>query len=233
MVLILILKMNYCSGIYKRIKSLSINIFMRGLVVLDRDGTINYDTGYFGRDNEWKEQLKIYPGVSSAIKIFNEKGFKVVVASNQAGVARGFFDEARVVEVNQELDRRLRQEGAIVDGWYFSPFVPSSYAKEKGIPLTSRYVFDTDTTRKPGTGMLEQAARDLEFELNEVDVFVFGDKVNDVQTGLNASGFGVLFDNGKNKKHVEETIKLSKDYNGRMYVVDGWTRFVQLVLKLR
>lgn len=207
------------------------------LVALDRDGTINRDVGFLGRYDDWKEKVVIYPHVSYAIKNlksagFNPDGCRIIVASNQAGVARGFFNEARIKEVNQEIDSRLRQEGAVIDGWYFSVKIQSEYAKKYSIPLDSIYVDDKDTTRKPGIGMLEQAARDFNLTLKGFErVYVVGDKAVDVQTGLNAAGVGILFKNGNNQEEVDKTKELARAtrYWDRVFFVNDFSQVAALI----
>lgn len=115
------------------------------LVGIDRDGTINEDRGYFGKEDDWKEQLIIYPHVIEVLTALkSDPRFKIVVASNQAGVARGYFDVTRVEEINREIAGRLGLKGAVLDGWYSCYFIDKKYAREKGISLDSPWVKETD-----------------------------------------------------------------------------------------
>ena len=123
------------------------------LVGIDRDGTIIKDDGYFGKKDNWKEQIEIYHGFTEGLKLLKRHGLKVIVASNQAGIARRYFNCQRVEEINKEIDRRLKAGGAILDGWYYCPFVGKDYAVEKGISSTSPGVNETNM-RKPGIRML-------------------------------------------------------------------------------
>ena len=87
-------------------------------VFLDRDGTINYDSGYFGKSSNWRNELKLYPGVIKGIKkLKTVPNLYTFVATNQAEVARGFLDCTRVKEINKEIDRIIKKQGAIIDKW--------------------------------------------------------------------------------------------------------------------
>ena len=200
------------------------------LVCLDRDGTINKDPGYFGRASNWKEQLEFYPGVIKEIERLNQFAY-VVVISNQAGVARGFFDEQRVKDVNQEIDKRLRREGAVVDNWSYCLWVGSEYAKEKEIRELT-YVNDVMASlmRKPATGMVSQAICDLRIAPKEI--YFIGDKSSDVQTGLNAGGVGVLFYNGGNGGDVEVAKRMQKIPEKKILIVKSLEEAARVIENL-
>jgi len=202
------------------------------LIGLDRDGTINKDVGYLGRDKNWRDQIILLDGVAEGIKLLkSDSRFKVIVATNQAGVARGFFDLTRVEEVNREIDKRLRVEGAILDKWYYCPFVTEKYAIEKNIPAGNVWVKNT-SMRKPGIGMLEQAAKDLGTRLEDfTDIYYIGDKASDVQTGLNAGGRGILIYNEENEKEYDKVseIQSSPEYLGRAYAMSNLKRAAELI----
>ena len=113
------------------------------LVGLDRDGTINVDPGFFGRDQKWRSQLELLPGVARGIELLtlnyfcNSVDLKLVVTSNQAGVARGYFGTARVEEVNSAIDALLIQQGGKIDNWQYCPYVSKGYAQKHGIDINS------------------------------------------------------------------------------------------------
>lgn len=204
------------------------------LVGLDRDGTINYDPGYFGREDNWREQLKLYDGVPEGIRRLNaDCRIKVVVATNQAGPARGFYTPERSVEVNKAIDDVLRNNGAYVDRWYSCHFVSMKYAQEKGLTLDNPWVNENTDLRKPGMGMLKQATRDLGYNLNDILVYFIGDKASDVQTGLNAGGKGVLVLNGVNGKEYQKVQVLVPQYPQRIVVVQNLLEAAQFVLAER
>jgi D-glycero-D-manno-heptose 1,7-bisphosphate phosphatase len=151
---------------------------------LDRDGTINEEVSFLSDP----ELLRLIPGADEAIREANDLGFMVFVISNQSGVARGFLSEADLLKIHDTLVEMLNKRGAHVDAIYYCPHHPEigegSY----------RALCDC---RKPGTGMLERAAREYGVDLSES--FVIGDRMVDVQTGTAAgtktilvlSGYGV------------------------------------------
>jgi len=192
---------------------------MKVLVGLDRDGTINFDPGYLGRDENWRDQVRLLHGVSEGIRMLKSEGLNVVVTSNQSGVAREFFDCERVREVNDYIDSLLREEGALVDGWYSCPYVGFKYAGEKRVRKDSIWIRETDL-RKPGIGMLRVACDDLRLKLEETGIYYVGDHLSDVEYGLNAGGNGVLVLIGDGKKGEDSVRRLAEKYPGRVDIAD-------------
>jgi D-glycero-D-manno-heptose 1,7-bisphosphate phosphatase len=154
---------------------------MNSAVFLDRDGTVIEEAGYLSD----LKQLRLIQGAAAAIKCLNEAGFKVVLVTNQSGVARGYFTEAFVRETHDLLGKMLGLEGARLDGVYYCPHHP----KAGNSPYTAAC-----ECRKPGTGMLEQAARDLGIDIRAS--FVVGDKWSDVELGQRAGAHSVLVGTG-------------------------------------
>jgi|TARA_B100001964_G_scaffold220067_1_gene262753 D-glycero-D-manno-heptose 1,7-bisphosphate phosphatase len=156
-------------------------------VFLDRDGTLIEEVGYLDRI----ERIELYPWSVDAVRVLNRAGFKVVVVTNQAGVARAMFDEAFVGEAHAFIDARLREGGAVIDGFYYCPHHPDA-------PVEA-YRKDCDC-RKPRTGMVEQAQRDLDLDLGRS--FVVGDRWLDVELGMNFGGRGILVRTGYGEAEV-------------------------------
>ncbi len=156
---------------------------MRGqrAVFLDRDGTINEEVGYLDRI----EKLRILPGAAEAIGMFNRAGLKVVVVTNQSGIARGFFDEAFVEETHRHLLDLLRKQGARIDAFYFCPHHPT-----EGL---GAYRLDC-ACRKPRPGLLLRAAAEMGIALE--DSFMVGDMPKDVEAGIRAGARGILVRTG-------------------------------------
>jgi D-glycero-D-manno-heptose 1,7-bisphosphate phosphatase len=154
---------------------------MHRAVFLDRDGTINEEVGYL-RD---LDNLRLFPGAGGAIKRFHEAGFLVVLVTNQSGVARGYFPESLVHEAHERLDQMLQKEGARIDAVYYCPHHPTAG--------NSRYTMVCDC-RKPGTGLIERAARDL--DINVKRSYVVGDKWSDVELGQRAGAHSILVQSG-------------------------------------
>ncbi len=144
---------------------------MQRAVFLDRDGTIIEDVGYLGECSK----IRFLPRVSEAIKLLNENGFKVIVITNQAGVARGYFTEETVREINRYIQESLANQGAVIDRTYYCPHhiegIIEEYSKEC-------------YCRKPNPGMIEQAVG--EFDIDLKNSFVIGDKISDIEAGQRA-----------------------------------------------
>jgi D-glycero-D-manno-heptose 1,7-bisphosphate phosphatase len=156
-------------------------------VFLDRDGTIVEEVGYLGRI----DRLSLFPWSVDAIRAFNRAGLPVVVVTNQAGVARGFFDETVVQEVHDALDRRLRAGGARIDAYYYCPHHPEGKIES--------YRLQCDC-RKPGRALVDRAARDL--GVDPTRSFVVGDRWLDVALANNIGADGLLVRTGYGR--VEE-----------------------------
>lgn len=154
---------------------------MRPAVFLDRDGTIIEEVGYLNR----LERLRLFPWTIDAIRCFNAADMAVVVVTNQAGVARGYYDEAFVRETHRLIDDRVRAGAALIDGYYYCPHHPG------GSVEAYRRACDC---RKPATGMLRQAAADLGLDLARS--YVVGDRWGDVDLGRAAGARTVIVATG-------------------------------------
>ncbi|HEY9164843.1 MAG TPA: HAD family hydrolase [Candidatus Kryptonia bacterium] len=147
---------------------------MTRAIFIDRDGTINVDKDYLSDP----DQLQFIDGSPEAISLANRLGLKVVVISNQAGVARGILTTTQVENVNARLVSKLAEKGAVVDAIYYCPHHPDFGEKIKC------------DCRKPDTGMLMRAKREFDIDLS--GSFVVGDKWSDVKCGLNAGAMTSL-----------------------------------------
>ena len=143
---------------------------MKIAVFIDRDGTICKDVHYMRSP----EQFELLPGAAEGIKLLNELDVKVIVATNQSGVARGYFTEADLQKIHERMIEELSKRGARIDAIYYCPHHPN----------------DDCDCRKPKVGMLKQAARDFGLELGKC--FIIGDKKLDVETGRNAGCTSIL-----------------------------------------
>ncbi len=140
----------------------------RPTVFLDRDGTINEEVHYLHRP----EDLRLLPGAAAAIRLWNENGFRVVVVTNQAGVARGYYTEADVENLHRYLNAVLAGEGAKIDAFYYCPHHPVHGIGQYRIRCRCR---------KPGTGMFEAAQRDC--PVDRARSYMIGDKWLDTRAG--------------------------------------------------
>jgi len=146
-------------------------------VLLDTDGVINEEAGYLSNP----QALSLLPGAAQAIRRLNQAHVPVIVITNQAGVARGYFPEERVHEIHQALSRLLAAEGAHIDRYYYCHHHPT-----KGI---GPYLPDCEC-RKPKPGMLFEAAE--EFGLDLKRCYLIGDKALDIETGWRAGTRTIL-----------------------------------------
>jgi D-glycero-D-manno-heptose 1,7-bisphosphate phosphatase len=150
---------------------------LQAAIFLDRDGTINEDIGYASHPDE----LHIYTFAAEAIRLINDAGFKVIVVTNQSGIARGLYDEAMLSTIHEKLITELGRQGARLDAVYYCPHHPR---------IGNQTYKQVCSCRKPQTGMLEQAAR--EHHINLAASFVVGDKPSDINLATNAGAQGVL-----------------------------------------
>ncbi len=161
------------------------------VLFLDRDGTINKDTGSYIAS---REQLQLIERADEAIALARNAGFRIVIVSNQAGIARGIATVEQVEEVNRYLNELLSAKNAGFDRCYYCPFHP-----EYPHPDYDRFI----DYRKPATGMVELAINDFLAEGLIVDrgaSFFVGDKTIDVECGLRAGLRPVLVRTGHNEE---------------------------------
>ncbi len=146
---------------------------------LDRDGTLVHASHYPSRP----EQLQLYGGIGPTLQVLQQCGFRLVIITNQAGIARGYFTEADLQRMHEYLIGELATLGVHVDGIYHCPHHPDGVVEG----LTIRC-----DCRKPQPGMLLQAAHDLDLDL-ERSWFV-GDILDDVEAGNRAGCRTILVD---------------------------------------
>jgi len=152
----------------------------RKLVVLDRDGVINYDSAAFIKSpDEWQP----IPGSLEAIARLNRAGFRVVVATNQSGIGRGLFDTAMLNEIHTKMHRAAAAAGARIEAVFFCPH-------------TNR---DNCTCRKPLHGMMEDIIARYDI-VDPAAVPMVGDSLRDLQAGASAGFEPHLVKTGKGEK---------------------------------
>lgn len=153
----------------------------RPAAFLDRDGTLNVEVGYAHRP----EQITWIDGAVAAIRRLNRAGWWVIVVTNQAGVAYGYYDEEAVRTLHRWMAEDLATRGAHVDAFYYCPHHPN-----RGL---DRYRISCDC-RKPGPGMLRQAMAD--FPIDAARSFILGDKPSDGAAGRSLGIAGHLYEGG-------------------------------------
>jgi D-glycero-D-manno-heptose 1,7-bisphosphate phosphatase len=169
---------------------------LRGLhrqpaVFLDRDGTLNQDTGYVHRiaDFRW------LPGAVNAIRRLNDAGYFVFVVTNQSGVARGLFDEAAVNDLHRWMNEELRGAGAHIDDMRYCPHHPEASIAAYRV---------TCSCRKPAAGMLLDLMNCWPVIL-ETSIMV-GDKATDAAAGRAAGIASAIVPAGTLESYVERLL---------------------------
>jgi D,D-heptose 1,7-bisphosphate phosphatase len=140
----------------------------RPAAFFDRDGTINREVEYLARP----EQLELLPGTAEGMRRLQQAGYRLVIVTNQAGVARGYYGEEDVEAVHERLREMLRERGVEVDAIYYCPHHPEGQGEYR----------QACPCRKPGPGMYQQAARELNLDLARS--VAIGDKVTDLLPGI-------------------------------------------------
>lgn len=149
----------------------------RKALFLDRDGVINVDRNYVHR----VEDFEFLPGIFELCAAATERGYLIVVVTNQAGIGRGYYSEADFERLTAWMVSAFRQRGVDIARVYHCPYHPTA-----GVGAYRRESFD----RKPNPGMLLKARDELNLDLT-LSLFV-GDKDSDMAAGL-AAGVGRLF----------------------------------------
>ena len=187
---------------------------MNKAVFIDRDGVITHDPPHYAHRID---QLKLIQKSAEAIRLLNKTGFKVVVVSNQSGVARGYYQEKDVEIFNGAMEKELEARGAYIDAIYYCPHYPKA---EIGA-----YRIDCDC-RKPKPGMLKRAEKDLDLDLKRS--FLVGDKISDIEAGYRAGCKTILVltghGNDEVKKNANMNIKpnyISKDLYTASQIING------------
>lgn len=158
---------------------------MNRAVFLDRDGVIIQEPPHYAHE---LSQLELIPKSADAIRLLNENGFIVIVASNQAGIAHGYYREEDAILFHQAMKENLAKEDAYIDAIYYCPHHPEAKIE--------RYRVDCNC-RKPKPGMLTRAEKELNIDLKQS--FIVGDKLSDIEAGKRAgcktimvrTGYGV------------------------------------------
>ena len=166
---------------------------MRRAVFLDRDGTVNRQVGYVNHPS----RIRLYPYTTRAIRRLNERGIPVVLVTNQSGVARGLFPESVLQQSHERLVSLLARGGAKLDGIYYCPHHPTAGANPRACRC-----------RKPGTGMLRRASREL--DLDSSRSFVVGDSPSDILMGDRAGAKTILTLTGYGRGEMENRRHLWK-----------------------
>ena len=179
-------------------------------VFVDRDGTINVNYGYISSP----DNFKMYPGIVKGIKLLNESGFKVIVITNQSGIARGYFSKEALKEIHDKMEKELAEKGASVDAIYYCPHHPD----------------ENCDCRKPETGLFKMAKDD--FDIDYKKSFVVGDRMLDVEAGYKLGCKTILVPEDKDKVKKEQEKSNAKPdficdnfYSGIKWIISNSKKF--------
>jgi D,D-heptose 1,7-bisphosphate phosphatase len=156
---------------------------------IDRDGSLIVDKDYLFDP----ELVEPEPGSIEAVQLARTAGYKIVVVSNQSGVARGYFGEDDVRSVDEKVSRLFAEAGAEIDRLYYCPHYIKGARKEYAVECRCR---------KPSPGMIETAVQDL--HINPFQSYVIGDKPSDVQLAYVTGACGILVRTGYGQKSERE-----------------------------
>lgn len=179
----------------------------RPFVFLDRDGTIIEEKHYLSDP----AQVVLLDGAGRALKELQNAGFGLAVVSNQSGIGRGYFTAQDLKRVNGRLAELLESCGVQIEGWYFCPHGPGEHCG----------------CRKPETGMLTQAALQLDVDFSRS--FVVGDKICDLELGRRMGMPSFLVRTGHGKQEEKKLIARGENAAVAEDLREVSTRIINLV----
>ena len=176
-------------------------------VFIDRDGTINVDVHYL--DNP--DDFKMYPEVGEGVKKLKDNGFKIIVITNQSGLARGYFTENDLADIHAKMKREIQKYDVILDGIYYCPHHPD----------------DNCNCRKPNIGLFEKAIKEHDIDVKKS--YMLGDKILDIGAGKKVGITTILIP----EPHIRDEFMSEKDeweFNPD-YISDDFMDAVEWILK--
>ncbi len=163
------------------------NILSGYTIFLDRDGTLNPDSGYIRSP----DQFELFPGVARAMATLNQAGARLIVVTNQSGVARGFFSISVLDSIHAKLIRLLGEAGASLDAIYLCPHHPD----------------DACDCRKPNTGLIDRAVRERQVDLSRS--YLIGDHSRDMELAKRVGSRSILVTTGAIAPQQVDALKTS------------------------
>jgi len=165
-------------------------------VILDRDGTINQDSDQFIKSpDEWRP----IPGSLEAIALLNKHGYKVVVITNQSGLARGLFDSATLAAIHDKMKTMVQAKGGQIEAIYFCPHGAD----------------DNCHCRKPKPGLFQQFIQD--YQIGPDKLFCIGDSLRDIQAARAARATPLLVKTGKGNFTLQQDFDLEAPVFADLY----------------
>ena len=160
------------------------------LIILDRDGVINYESkDYIKSPDEWKP----IPGSLEAIALLSQAGYTITVATNQSGVGRGLYSEKTLAAIHEKMCRCLKALGGTIDRIFYCPHHPD----------------EACICRKPATGLFEQIAAYYKIDLK--GVIVIGDSLRDIQAAQKLACQPILVLTGNGEQTIQHHLQLQHE----------------------
>lgn len=180
----------------------------RPVVFLDRDGTLNVESGYIREIGN----LNLIDGAGEAVRRLNQANVAAILVTNQSGAARGFYSEEHIVNLHKRLTKLLAAHHAHLDGIYYCPHLAEGTVGQYAIACSCR---------KPEVGMVERAYSEHP-DLDRRRSFVVGDKASDIELARNCNSRGVLVKTGYGEAVLkgEYQWSVTADYEASS-IVDG------------
>ncbi|MBN2591351.1 MAG: D-glycero-beta-D-manno-heptose 1,7-bisphosphate 7-phosphatase [Sedimentisphaerales bacterium] len=169
-------------------------------IFLDRDDTLIEDPGYISDP----DQVKLLDGVPEALIQLKSLGYKLIIVSNQSGIARGIFTEKRLEQIHNRLKQLLAEKNAYLDNIYYCPYHPDG--------IVQKYRKESNC-RKPNPGMLLRAYAEMKIDLEQS--WCIGNSISDIEAGAKAGCKTILVDvpnRAKSKDSLGTKSSVSPDY---------------------
>jgi D,D-heptose 1,7-bisphosphate phosphatase len=161
-------------------------------VFLDKDGTLVDDVPY----NVHPDALSLSLGAADGARLLHQAGYRLIVVSNQSGVARGYFTERDLLPAEERLRELFAAAGAPLAGFYYCPHHPDGSVR--------RYAVSCEC-RKPHPGLILRAAREHKVDVDRS--WAIGDILNDVEAGRRAGARTILIDNGNETEWLDGPLR--------------------------
>ncbi len=179
---------------------------MKKAIFLDRDGVINEERKGFVYK---KEDVFIFPWVLESLKILKDKGYLIIVVTNQPSIARGLVSEEGIRELHKYINKELK---GLIDTFYFCPHHPEIH---DDVPEYAMKYRISCKCRKPSEGMLLQASKD--FDINLKESWMIGDMVSDIVAGKRAGCKTITIKSYKNKEIIKSDIDFNQNEEPDFY----------------
>jgi D-glycero-D-manno-heptose 1,7-bisphosphate phosphatase len=187
---------------------------MNRAAFIDRDGNLIHEVGYINS----LERIKFYRRSIKAVKLLKENGYKIIVVTNQSGVARGYIPESFVKNAHKKISAMLAEYCLKIDAFYYCPHHPKK-------AVIKKYLVDC-SCRKPKTGMIEAAVKKFNIDLKQS--FTIGDKLTDVHLGKNAGTKTALVLTGYGKR---EKKLIKTDYDRPDIIAKDFYQAARMLVK--